>query len=246
MNFAAGLVPNEVIIGSRISMNVAPAGLDPLEYLPRLEALRTLLGNLALPSAAARSVAPLEESLAEAMRLLHLEDPGHRTPGPVLTELELLWARAAGDPGLGRQLRALVEASLPWLDNDGFGVVVSALVDRLTANLDSKRLNIDSWSLVRILGAVVREARLRHLTVEALSSFRPAVLALARVWSTGTLGEPDGATLEAERFAWELKAQSALARAGMVELLERLAELEPPGSAASAACLLAARNILGW
>lgn len=240
------VTPNEALIGGRIAMNVAPLGLDPLEVLPRLEQLRALLGGLTLPPAAARSIAPIEEVLGEAIRILHLEDPGLHTAAALEARLEALWSRRRDEATAGRRIRDLYEGAAPWLSHEDLIRATCGLLTRIVDGVIADRLPIDSWSVLKILGVAARELRLRRLTPKDAGSFEPLVSALAQHFQRERLREPDAQPLEALRYAHEVARDEALARSGLVELIQGVAALQVPGANASPAARLAARNILGW
>ena len=142
--------PNDALLGRRIGMNVAPLGLDPLEVLPRLEQLRALLGSVTLPSAAGRTLAPIEEGLGEALRILHLEDPGLRDFESLEPRIEAWWSRRRDEPATGRRLRDLYEGAAPWLSNHDLLRATSGLLKLIIDGVGADRLPIDSWSALKI------------------------------------------------------------------------------------------------
>lgn len=238
--------PNEALIGRRIAMNVAPLGLDPLEVLPRLEQLRALLGSVTLPSVAGRTIAPIEEVLGEALRILHLEDPGLHDFEALEPRIEALWSRRKEEPATGRRIRDLYEAAAPWLNNQDLVRTTNGLLRRVVEGVVADRLPIDSWSVLKILGVAARELRLRGLAFQGAGEYGALVSALAEHLQKERLREPDAQPLEALRYAHEVAREEAMARAGLVELVQGIAGLQVPGPGASAAARLAARNILGW
>jgi hypothetical protein len=245
MSSSIHVTPNEALIGRRIAMNVAPLGLDPLEVLPRIEHLRALLGSLTLPSAAARSVAPIEEVLGEAIRILHLEDPGLHEFKVLEPQFGALWSRRE-EPDTGRRIRDLYEGAAPWLSNDDLVLATTSLLKRVAEGVVADRLPIDSWSVLKILGVAARELWLRKLAASEAGAFGALVSVLADHFQRDSLREPDAQPLEALRYAHEVARDEALARTGLVELIQGIGALQVPGPGSSPAAQLAARNILGW